>query len=127
SGGSSSSSFFVVDTVHGYSYIADPGSGAYSELSGFGSETVTGSMGTTYAYIYSTSHASTVASPGRTTFTGGGMTATLSNFPQVYVVGAKDGTDSVTLDSSGGTFVSSPQFSYVGGTSNSSHFLLGAI
>ena len=33
------------------------------------SETVTGSAGTTYAYIYSTSHASTVASPTQTTFT----------------------------------------------------------
>jgi hypothetical protein len=126
-GGSSSSNFFVVDTAQNYSYIADPGTGAYSELSGFGSETITGSAGTTYAYIYSTSHASTVASPAQTTFTVGGVTSTLSNFPQVYVVGAKDGTDSVTLDSSGGTFVSSPSFSYVGGTSNGTSFLLGAL
>ncbi len=110
-----------------YSYIADPGTGAYSELSGFGSETVTGSAGTTYAYIYSTSHASTVASPTQTTFTVGGVTSTLSNFPQVYVVGAADGTDSVTLDSSGGTFVSSPGFSYVSGTSSGTNFLLGAL
>ena len=110
-----------------YSYIADPGTGAYSELSGFGSETVTGSAGTTYAYIYSTSHATTVASPTQTTFTVGGVTSTLSNFPQVYVVGAADGTDSVTLDSSGGTFVSSPSFSYVSGTANGSNFLLGAL
>ena len=70
-----------------YSYIADPGTGEYSELSGFGSETITGSGGTTYAYIYSTSHASTVASPTQTTFTAGSATSTLSNFPQVYVVG----------------------------------------
>ena len=40
----------------------------------------------------------------------------MSNFPQVYVVGAADGTDSVTLDSSGGTFVSTPSFSYASGT-----------
>ena len=126
-GGSSSSNFFVVDTLNDYSYIADPGTHAYSEMSGFGSETVIGSAGTTYAYIYSTSGAKTVASPTQTTFTVGDVTSTLSNFQQVYVVGAKDGTDSVTLDSSGGTFVSSPQFSYVGGTANGSTFLLGAI
>jgi hypothetical protein len=126
-GGSDSSNFFVVDTKNDYSYIADPGTGAYSELSGFGSETVTGSAGTTYAYIYSTSQASTVASPTQTTFTVGGVTSTLGNFPQVYVVGAADGTDNITLDSSGGTFVGTPQFSYVGGTSNGSTFLLGAL
>ena len=57
----------------------------------------------------------------------GGVTSTLSNFPQVYVVGAADGTDSVTLDSSGGTFVSSPSFSYAGGTANGESFLLGAL
>ncbi len=126
-GGSSSSNFFVVDTDQNYSYIADPGTGAYSELSGFGSETVTGAAGTTYAYIYSTSNAKTVASPTQTTFTVGGVTSTLSNFPQVYVVGAADGTDSVTLDSSGGTFVSSPGFSYATGTASGTNFLLGAV
>jgi hypothetical protein len=42
-------------------------------------------------------------------------------------VGAADGTDSVTLDSSGGTFVSSPGFSYVDGTANGTSFLLGAV
>ena len=83
--------------------------------------------GTTYAYIYSTSHASIVASPTQTTFTVGGVMNTLSNFPQVYAVGAADGTDSVTLESSGGTFVGTPGFSYVGGTSNGTSFLLGAI
>ena len=119
--------FFVGAANAGYSYIANPNTGVYSELSGFGSETVTGSAGTTYAYLYSTSHTTTVASPSQTTFTVGGVMSTLSNFSQVYVVGAKDGTDSVTLDSSGGTFVSSPQFSYVSGTSSGSSFLLGAL
>jgi hypothetical protein len=119
---------FFVDAVDGnYSYIADPVNQTYSELSGFGSETITGSAGTTYAYIYSTSHASTVASPGKTTFTVNGVTSTLTNFPQVYVVGAADGTDSVTLNASGGTFVSSPNFSYVGGTAGGASFLLGAL
>ena len=126
-GGASSSNFFVVDTDHDYSYIAEPGTGTYSELSGFGSETITGSAGTTYAYIYSTSHASTVAGPTQTTFAVGGVTSNLSNFPQVYVVGAADGTDRVTLDSSGGTFVSSPGFSYVTGTANGTNYLLGAV
>ena len=78
--------FFVASADGGYSYIADPINGTYCELSGFGSETVAGSAGATYAYIYSMSHASTVASPTQTTFTVGGATLTLSDFPQVYVV-----------------------------------------
>ena len=119
---------FFVDAVNGgYSYIADPISGTYSELSGFGSVTVTGEIGGTYAYIYSTSNAKVVGSPNQTTFTVGGLTSTLNNFPQVYVVGASDGTDSVTLNSSGGSFVSTPTFSYVSGTANGSSFLVGAL
>jgi hypothetical protein len=121
------SNFFVDAVNGGYSYIADPSQGIYSELSGFGSVTVTGSGGDTYAYIYSTSNAKVVGNPSQTTFTVGGITSTLSNFPQVYVVGASDGTDSVTLDSGGGTFVSTPSFSYVSGTSNGSSFMIGAL
>jgi hypothetical protein len=116
---------FFVDAANGsYSYIANPGTGAYSELSGFGSETITGSSGSTYAYIYSTTDATTVASPTQTTFTVGGVTSTLTNFPQVYVVGAADGTDSITLDSAGNEFVSSPGYSYV---TNGTSVLMGAI
>jgi len=51
----------------------------------------------------------------------------LNNFPQVYVVGASDGTDTVTLNSAGGEFVSTPGFSYVTGTSNGVNFLIGAL
>ena len=121
------SNYFVDDVSSGYSYIADPIQGTYSELSGFGSVAVAGTSGATYAYIYSTSHAKVVGSPGETTFTTAGVTATLSNFPQVYVVGASDGTDSVTLDSAGGAFVSTPSFSYVSGTSGGKSFLIGAL
>ncbi len=126
-GGASSSNFFVVDTAHDYSYIGDPATGVYSELSGFGAETVNGSAGTTYAYLYSSSHASTVVSPAQTNFTLSGVTSTLSAFAQVYVVGAADGSDLVTLDSSGGTLVATPGFSYVEGTSSGNSFLLGAL
>jgi hypothetical protein len=121
------SNFFVDDVDNAYSYIADPVQGTYSELSGFGSVTAAGSNGATYAYIYSTSHAAVVGGPGQTTFTSGGVTTTLSNFPQVYVVGSSDGTDSVTLNSAGGEFVSTPSFSYVSGSSNGANFLVGAL
>ncbi len=125
---SGSGSNFFVDAVNaGYSYIADPVKGTYSELSGFGSVTVSSSGGNTYAYIYSTSNATIAGGPGQTTFTVGGVTSTLSNFQQVYVVGAKDGTDSVTLNAAGGTFVGTPQFSYVEGTASGSNFFVGAL
>jgi hypothetical protein len=88
---------------------------------------VSGSGGSTYGYVYSTSHATIVGDPSSSTFTLNGNISTLSNLPQVYVVGAADGTDSVTLHSDGGSFVSSPGFSYVGGTANGSSFLIGAL
>ena len=88
---------------------------------------MTGSGGLTYGYVYSTSHATIVGNPSASTFTLNGNTSTLSNLPQVYVVGAADGTDSVTLDSDGGSFVATPQFSYVSGTANGSSFLVGAL
>lgn len=119
--------FFVGVPGSGYSYIANPATGQYSELSGFGSETVTGSGGTTYAYIYSTSGASTKLSPGQATFTAGGVTSTLTDFPTVYVVGAADGSDSVTMESSGGAFVGAPGFSSASGTFDATNFVLGAL
>ncbi len=121
------SNFFVDDVGDGYSYIADPIQQIYSELFGFGSVTVSGSGGSTYAYIYSASHATVVGDPGQTTLTVGSETSTLSDFPQVYAVGASDGTDNVTLDSAGGTFVSTPSFSYVSGTASGSSFMIGAL
>ncbi len=55
--GGSGANFYVEAAGSGYSYIADPVDGIYSELSGFGPETVTGSGDSTYAYVYSTSGA----------------------------------------------------------------------
>jgi hypothetical protein len=55
------------------------------------------------------------------------VTSTLSDFPQVYAVGASDGTDSMTLHSAGGTFVGTPSFSYVSGTFDGEAFLVGAL
>ena len=123
----SGNNFFVDAVDSGYSYIADPIKGTYSELSGFGGVTVSGSSTNTYAYVYSTSNEKVVGGAGQTTFTVGGVTSTLSDFPQVYVLGAADGTDSVTLDASGGTFVGTPRFSYVEGTSNGANFFVGAL
>jgi hypothetical protein len=121
--------FYVDDAAASpaYSYIGNPATGVYSELSGFVSQAVTGSGSSTYAYVYSTTSASFSGSPTGSTFTSGGHTSTFSNFPQAYVVGAADGTDSVTLHSVGGEFVGTPQFSYVSGTSAGSSFLMGAL
>ena len=121
--------FYVDDAAASpaYSYIGNPATGVYSELSGFVSQAVTGSGSSTYAYVYSTSSASFSGSPTGSTFTAGGHTSTLNNFPQVYLVGAADQTDSVTLHSAGGEFVGTPQFSYISGTSAGSSFLIGAL
>ena len=121
------SNFYVGDAALDYSYIGDPALGLYSELSGFASETITGSGSTTYAYVYSTSHASFVGDPGGSTFTASGFALTLDSFPQVYAVGAADGTDSMTLHTEGGSFVGQPSFSYVSGTFNGASFLIGAL
>ena len=121
------SNFFVGDAKSDYSYIGDPAKGLYSELSGFGSETITGSGGTTYAYVYSTSHGTFVGDPGSSTFTAGGNSLTMSDFLSVYAVGAADGTDSMTLHTEGGSFVGQPSFSYVSGTFSSAPFLIGAL
>jgi hypothetical protein len=122
-----SNNFFADATNSDYSYIADPGTSTYSELSGFGSESIAGSGGATYAYIYSTSGGKGVEQPDQTTFTSIGVTSTLSSFPQVYLVGASDGSDSATLDAAGGTFVATPGFSYVDATANGVSYLLGAL
>jgi hypothetical protein len=55
------------------------------------------------------------------------VTSTLSDFPQVYAVGASGGTDRMTLHSEGGKFVGTPSFSYVSGTFNGESFLVGAL
>ena len=119
--------FFVDAANSGYSYIANPSTGFYSELSGFGNETVTGAGGSTYAYVYSTSHATAVGDPAGSTLTVGNATTTLGSFPQVYFVGASDGTDSIALHSQGGSFVGQPSFSYVSGTFNGGSFLVGSL
>ena len=108
---------FYVDAANsGYSYIADPVNGLFSQLIGFGPETVTGSGGTTYAYIYSTSGASIVGDPAGTSVTVGGVQSKLGTFSQLYVLGATDGTDKISLNAQGGQFVGTPTFSYVTGT-----------
>ena len=118
-GSGSGNNFYVDDAAASpaYSYIGNPATGVYSELSGFVSQVVTGSGSTTYAYVYSTTSATFSGSPTGSTFTAGGHTSTLNDFPQIYAVGAADGTDSMTLHSAGGEFVGTPQFSYVTGTS----------
>ena len=69
--------FYVAVAGGGYSYIADPVAGIYSELSGFDSssgvagETVTGTGGSTYAYVYSASNASFVGDPAGSKLTSG--------------------------------------------------------
>src|SRR5271168_30966 len=88
----SGGNYYVDAASGGYSYIADPIDGIFSQLIGFGAETVTGSGGSTYAYVYSTSKASIVADPAGSTVTLGGVVTTLANFPQMYVLGAADGT-----------------------------------
>jgi hypothetical protein len=125
--GGTGNNFYVDAANLGYSYIADPILLIYSELAGFGSQTVSGSGGTTYAYVYSTSHAIVVGDPGQTTISYGSVTTSLSNFAQLYTVGATDGTDNITLHTGGGAFVGTPSFSYVSGTSNGQQFLIGAL
>ena len=120
------SNYFVGAANGGYGYIADPVLGIYSELSGFPSLTVSGTSGT-YAYLYSTSHGAFVGDPGGSSFTASGIAVTLNDFPQVYAVGAADGTDTMTLHTEGGSFVGQPSFSYVSGTFNGASFLIGAL
>jgi hypothetical protein len=126
-GSGSGSNFFVGDTAGKYSYIADPALGLYSELSGFASENVIGSGGTTYAYVYSASHGAFIGDAGGSSYTGGGVSLALSSFSQEFAVGAADGSDTVTLNTEGGSFVGQPSFSYVSGTFNGAPFLIGAL
>lgn len=112
--------FFVGDAALNYDYIY--GNGIYTEVSGFGNVTATGAGGSTYAYLYSASGASTVGSSSGTTMTSGAETVKISNFPQVYGVGASDGTDSMTLNDPGAQFVGTPEFSYITDGTSSKQF-----
>jgi hypothetical protein len=126
----SGSNYYVDAASSGYSYIADPSDGIFSQLIGFGAETVTGAGGSTYAYIYSTTRASIVADPASTSVTVGGVVSTLVKFPQLYVLGAADGTDQVNLEpdnSVGAQFVATPTFSYVTGSFKNASFIFGAL
>ncbi len=120
------SNFFVDAANGGYSYFADPIEHIFSELSGVGSVTASGLGSSTYAYVYSAPFANVVGAPKQTTVTLSGVTSTL-NFPQVYVIGAADGTDSVTLDSAGGTFAGTPQADFISGTVGGASFVVGAV
>ncbi len=119
--------YFALVATGDYEYIADPVLGIYSELSGFGSQSVTGSGGATYAYVYSTTDGSGVGDPAGSTYAVSGHTTTLDDFPQVYFVGSSDGTDAITLNSAGGKFVGTPGFSYASGTFAGTSFLVGAL
>ncbi len=123
----SGGNFYVDAANSGYSYIADPNDGIFSQLIGFGAETVSGSGGSTYAYVYSTNQASVVADPAGTSVTVSGVKSTLASFSQLYILGAASGTDQVTLDSEGGQFVGTPTFSYVDGSYMSASFIIGAL
>jgi hypothetical protein len=125
----SGSNFFVGVAKGNYDYLY--GGGVYSEVSGFGSITASGAGGTTYAYLYSATDAKIDAVPGGiSTLTDGSLTVTASDFPQLYSVGASDGTDSITLNSEGNRFVGTPTFSYVTDSTFSSStftYLFGAL
>lgn len=125
--GGYSGGFYVADASHGYSYVYDPSTGTYSELSGFGTQTVSGSGGTTYAYMYASSNSKTTGDAAGSTFTSATQSIQFADFPQFYAVGAADGSDSVTLDSRGGTFVGTPTFSYVSSVYNGGNYLIGAV
>jgi hypothetical protein len=126
---SNQNAFFVGVAKGNYDYLY--GGGVYSEVSGFGSITATGAGGSTYAYLYSTSGAKIDAVPkGTSTLTAGSLTVTASDFPQIYSVGASDGTDTITLHSGGNRFVGTPTFSYVTDSTFSSTtftYLFGAL
>jgi hypothetical protein len=113
-----------------YSYLSDSVSN-YTEAAGFGSFTAVGGGGATYAYLYSTSDATVVANPlSVTTLTAGSLSYAASKYPQLYAVGASDGSDRVTLDSAGHRFVAGPLFSYVTDSTVSSStytFIMGAL
>ena len=121
------SNFYVNAESSGYSYLADPAHGIYSELSGFNGQTVIGSGGSTYAYIYVAQGAAVVGDPAGSSITTGGDTVSLDNFPQLYLVGAAGGNDSITLHSEGGTFVGTPGYSYVSGKYQGAPFFVGAL
>jgi hypothetical protein len=120
--------FFVGVANPNYSYVY--GGGIFSEAAGFGSVSATGQGSSTYAYLYSASHASVVADPTTgSKLTAGSLSVDATGFPQVYAVGASDGTDSITLDSDGTKFVGSPLFSYVTDSQGNSPgtFIIGAL
>ncbi len=123
----SGGNFFVAVANSGYSYIADPVDGIFSQLIGFGAETVSGSGGSTYAYVYSATNATIVGDPKGSTLSVGGVKSSLADFSQLYVVGAADGSDHVTIDSEGGAFVGTPAFSYAQGTYNGAGSIIGAL
>ena len=86
-----------------------------------------GSGGTTYAYFYSTSHATVTGNATGSSATVNGHPRPSAIFRSSISSAQSDGTDSVTLDSLGGTFVGTPDFSYVSGTSGGASFLIGAL
>ncbi len=128
--GGSGNNFFVGVMGTGtntYSYIADPIAHIFSELGGFVTENVSGTGGTTYGYVYSTSHATIVGDPSSSTFALNGNTSTLSDFPEVYIVAPPTAPTPSRCTRTAERSSSSPGFGYVSGTANGSNFLIGAL
>lgn len=122
--------FFVGVASPPYSYLADPIAHIYTEIASFGTVVAAGQGGSNYAYLYSASHDLFVGNPTQSTLEGSNVDIRASGYPQVYGVGASDGSDMATLDASGGKFVGTPLFSYVTdqqGNSNTFTFFIGAL
>lgn len=124
--GSSGGSFFVVDASSRGAYVADPTAGLFSELVGFGSETVSGAP-STYGYLYSVAGAAFLGRASGSTFSTASQRYDLAGLPQLYAVGAAGGGDSLALDSGGGTFVGTPDFSYVNTILSGATYLVGTL
>jgi hypothetical protein len=110
-----------------YSYLSD-GVSHYSEVAYAADTVFLGQGGSNYAYLYSMSGASDLGDQTQSWMNAGSQVIVSSGFPQTYIVGAADGTDSVALDSDGSKFIGTPSFSYVTDDSTSGYsFLIGAL
>ncbi len=127
--GGSGDSYYVYSATGNYSYLADPAEHIYSELSGFSGQSVEGGGGSTYGYIYSNTTGDFVGDARDSSFENfpefPSLFSNFANFPQLYFVGSSGG--GATLNTDGGSFVGTPDYSYVSGTLNGASFLIGAL
>lgn len=103
-----------------YDYLA--GSNQYSEVASFQDVVGVGVATPNYAYIYSTGGATATGnSISSDIIVGSQLAISVNTFPQQYIVGASDGSDHITLNSSGGQFVASSSadsdYAYITNTS----------